>query len=107
MEAWLARRPNAAQRGYDGRWRAYRIVFLRRNPWCAYHLQRNLRVPATVVDHKVPHRGNWKLFWLEANHQGLCQHCHDSTKRAEERSGYRRGCDESGQPLDPSHHWNG
>ena len=42
-----------------------------------------------VADHKVPHRGNPRLFWDEANLQTLCKACHDSVKQAEERGG---GC---------------
>ena len=34
-------------------------------------------VKATVVDHIVPHRGDQKLFWDEANWQPLCKPCHD------------------------------
>lgn len=40
-----------------------------------------------VADHKIPHRGDETLFWDEDNIWTLCQHCHDSAKQAEERSG--------------------
>jgi 5-methylcytosine-specific restriction enzyme A len=61
--------------------------------------------PATVVDHIEPHRGDTGRFWDKANHQPLCKPCHDGAKQSEERTGQVRGCDESGQPLDPGHHW--
>jgi 5-methylcytosine-specific restriction protein A len=39
-----------------------------------------------VADHKIAHRGNAALFWDMENLQCLCAHCHDTTKRAEERA---------------------
>jgi 5-methylcytosine-specific restriction protein A len=44
-------------------------------------------VPATVVDHIVPHRGDPVLFWDEANWQGLCKLCHDAKTAREGRWG--------------------
>lgn len=34
-------------------------------------------VPATVVDHIVPHRGDYYLMWSDNNWQALCKSCHD------------------------------
>ena len=62
---------SSAQRGYDRRWRKYRLHFLRQNPLCA-----KCGAAATVVDHVIPHRGSKKLFWDYDNHQALCVHCH-------------------------------
>jgi 5-methylcytosine-specific restriction endonuclease McrA len=39
-----------------------------------------------VADHKVPHRGNERLFWDDRNLQCLCRACHDTVKQSEERS---------------------
>lgn len=61
---------------------------------------------ATVVDHIVPHRGDPVLFWDERNWQPLCKRCHDAAKQSEEKTGVVRGCDASGEPLDPSHPWS-
>jgi len=33
---------------------------------------------ANVVDHKVPHDGNYTLFWDELNWQAVCDTCHNS-----------------------------
>jgi hypothetical protein len=44
-----------------------------------------------VVDHKVPHRGDPRLFWDHANLQCLCKPCHDSVKQREEASATARG----------------
>ena len=70
-------RGNAAERGYDGKWRAARDRYLRRNPLCVQCLKEGVITPATVVDHVVPHRGNQTLFWDEHNWQALCKNCHD------------------------------
>ena len=34
-------------------------------------------VAAEVVDHIIPHRGNWHLFTDLNNLQSLCKRCHD------------------------------
>jgi 5-methylcytosine-specific restriction enzyme A len=70
-------RPSAARRGYGPRWRRARAAFLARHPLCAACRAKGRVVPATVVDHLVPHRGNPERFWNEANWQGLCKPCHD------------------------------
>ena len=64
-------------------------------------------VPATVVDHIVPHKGDMALFWDKSNWQGLCAHCHNSHKQRREKSGVEVGSDVDGFPLDPRHHWAG
>lgn len=61
---------------------------------------------ATVVDHKIPHKGDSTLFWSQSNWQGLCDTHHSSTKQSEERRGVMLGATTSGDPLDPKHHWN-
>ena len=43
-------------------------------------------VPATVVDHIKPHRGDAKLFWDETNWQPLCKSCHDHKTMTEDRN---------------------
>ncbi|POP53077.1 HNH endonuclease signature motif containing protein [Zhongshania marina] len=90
---------------YCYKWQQAAKGFLRRNPWCADHKARGVYVTATVVDHKVAHRGDMKLFWDKNNWQGLCGHCHDSHKQRLEKSGVQVGSDVNGFPLDPSHPW--
>ncbi|HEY6527263.1 MAG TPA: HNH endonuclease [Cellvibrionaceae bacterium] len=82
-------------------------TFLRNNPLCKFHQQRNLIAEAAVVDHIQPHRGDSKLFWDKTNWQSLCKHCHDSHKQRLEKSGRVAGCDSNGIPIDPGHHWAG
>ena len=67
---------NSAERGYDRRWRKYRLHFLRVNPLCVICQAAGRVTPATVVDHIIPHRGVSSLFWDYDNHQALCVACH-------------------------------
>lgn len=70
-------RGTASQRGYNTRWRKYRIAYLAKHPLCAACEQAELLTPSTVVDHIKPHKGDSILFWEKSNHQALCKSCHD------------------------------
>ena len=94
-----------AERGYGGRWQKARATFLMRHPLCCYCQALGRVTAATVVDHKVPHRGDQALFWDTANWQSLCANCHSSAKQQAEKSGIVSGCDTSGIPIDSGHHW--
>jgi len=63
-------------------------MFLARHPLCAEHEGRGRKVAAVLVDHIVPHCGDYGLFWDEDNWQSLCKPCHDR-KTARERNAYR------------------
>jgi len=80
-----ADRDGAAARGYDSRWRKARARFLKANPLCVRCKEAGRLVKATVVDHKVPHRGDTGLFWDESNWQPLCKQCHDKKTMTEDR----------------------
>lgn len=62
--------------------------------------------PSTVVHHKIPHKGNYDLFWDESNWMGLCKECHDRIGQITDNGGLIPGCDADGNPLDPRHPWN-
>lgn len=68
---------SASSRGYGNRWRKARKSFLQTHPLCEECLKRGVYTKATVVDHRVPHRGDSKLFWDQSNWQALCKPCHD------------------------------
>ncbi len=70
-------RGGAAARGYDGRWQKARAIFLKQHPLCAFCQAEGKIVPATVVDHIIPHRGDQRLFWDQTNWESLCKECHD------------------------------
>lgn len=79
------RRPNANDRGYSSKWRRESKAFLAlpENRLCACGCGRI----ADCVDHKVPHRGDMKLFWDRKNWQPLASSpCHASRKQSLERS---------------------
>lgn len=71
------RRGTAHERGYTGAWQKARANYLRVHPLCVTHEARGEVVPATVVDHIVPHRGDKTAFWDSNNWQSLCKRCHD------------------------------
>ena len=73
----LYARDNATVRGYDARWRAARKRYLQRHPLCVECQREEKLVPATVVDHIIPHRGDEALFWDVNNWQAMCKACHD------------------------------
>lgn len=104
----MAKPSSKTGRGYDRRrWKRARALFLAKHPTCRLCAEAGRVSGATVVDHRVPHKGDPQLFWDQSNWQALCTPCHDSTKRKAERSGGPlQGCDEDGLPLDPAHRWN-
>lgn len=106
-------RPSARQRGYSRAWQKARATFLARpeNRLCCCGCGRI----ADVVDHRVPHKGDQKLFWDRSNWQPMNRRC-NSRKAAltegafgaqqRDRSYGSPGCDELGAPRDPGHWWN-
>ena len=84
-------RGNSNQRGYTYRWSKYSKWYLRQHPLCMCPECAALPVPlpAQVVDHIVPHRGDSVLFWDPNNHQAMNKRCHDR-KTAREDGGFGR-----------------
>jgi 5-methylcytosine-specific restriction protein A len=85
-----ADRGTATQRGYGAWWRKYRMHYLREHPWCVDPYKRHRgHQAATVIDHRIPHKGDIGLFRNPKNHQGLCDDCH-RIKTAREDGGFGR-----------------
>lgn len=85
-----SRRGNSNERLYTAAWRRARAAFLRAHPLCQCPAcdEGRLRLhAATVVDHKVPHRGDRVLFWDRNNWQSMTKECHDA-KTAREDGGF-------------------
>ena len=84
--AYDARRGSSTERGYDWRWRRARDGFIAEHPLCVMclALAPPMTTPASVVDHKIPHRGDMVLFWDRSNWQSLCKPHHDIEKQREE-----------------------
>lgn len=80
-------RASSAQRGYSSPWQRARLAFLKKHPLCVTCRAKEIVVPATVVDHIIPHKGNKQLFWDSTNWQGLCELC-SNTKTAKEDGGF-------------------
>lgn len=78
------KRGTRTQRGYDNRWARAARAFLRDNPLCVHHLEQGRSVPATEVDHIIPHKGDQALFWDVDNWQSLCKRCHSAKTRKEQ-----------------------
>jgi 5-methylcytosine-specific restriction protein A len=87
------------------RWKDLRKLQLTEQPFCAMCETLGKLVPATVVDHVKPHRGDPELFFHN-QFQSLCKMHHDRNKQIEERSGVILGGKLDGVPIDPNHHWN-
>ena len=81
-------RPSAARRGYGPRWRRARAAFLAEHPLCTSCRAEGRIVPATVVDHVVPHRGDRTAVLGRGElGTGLCKRCHDAKTAREGRWG--------------------
>ena len=86
-------------------WKRARATQLRKHPLCEMCEQQGILTPATVVNHRKPHRGDVTLFLDPANHESTCKTHHDSAIQSHERTGVERGCDASGMPHDSGSHW--
>lgn len=86
-----ARRGSSTARGYGYKWQQASAAYLRSYPLCVRHQARGQLVPATEVDHIVPHRGDMGLFWQRANWQPLCKPCHSAKTATEDSRFARRG----------------
>jgi len=85
-------RGSSTARGYGYRWQRESKEFLRLHPLCQCERCQEgvLRLrAATVVDHKVAHRGDQRLMWDQSNWQAMAKPCHDR-KTAREDGGFGR-----------------
>jgi len=64
---------------YGHRWRKLRDAFLAKSPLCQCEANNGAGCgyPATVVDHKIPHKGDLALFYAWTNLEALAKACHD------------------------------
>ena len=75
-----AERPSARERGYTSKWDTERAAYLKANPVCS-----RCGAPATVVNHKTPHKGDKRLFWSRSNWEAVCATCHNGAIQSQER----------------------
>lgn len=71
-------RGTSTERGYSARWVRTSKMFLRSHPLCIACLENDVVCAAECVDHRIPHRGNYELFWDESNWQALCLRHHNA-----------------------------
>jgi 5-methylcytosine-specific restriction protein A len=76
------------------RWKHESRAFLIANPFCVERQWGTFVSPecgavATVVDHRIPHRGNEAAFWDRGNWAALCKPHHQAKTGREVR--YRKG----------------
>jgi len=88
----------------SNRWKTISRNWLRLNPLCVF-----CGNPASVTDHKIPHKGDEQLFYARGNRQSLCKCCHDSTKKKIENGTpvvINNVSGDDGLPLSDDHPWN-
>ena len=83
--SWRGDKQTSTQRGYGYRWQKVRAAFLAANPLCVMCEREGRITVATVVDHVIPHRGDERLMWDEANLQTLCASHHSRDKQRDEQ----------------------
>lgn len=76
---------------------------LTKQPLCERCLREGRITPATVVNHRTPHKGDLKLFFDPANHESTCKRHHDADIQSEERTGFSTTVADDGWPTDPRH----
>lgn len=75
------RRGSARERGYTREWDRASKAFKQQHPLCAGCEAIGRTVPADLVDHVIPHKGDQVLFWDQANWQSSCRWHHDVVKQ--------------------------
>lgn len=86
-DSWRNDKQTSGERGYTYKWQQARKGWLAKYPLCVFCEAKGLTVLASVVDHKVPHRGDMELFWDTGNWQAMAKQCHDK-KTATEDGGF-------------------
>lgn len=78
--------PHAARDGrYDtAQWQTARKAQIARCPCCVVCASQGRTTPATVTDHIQPVRLGGD-FWNSANHQSLCNQCHQRKSQSEKK----------------------
>jgi 5-methylcytosine-specific restriction endonuclease McrA len=84
-------------------WAQLRDNQLARDPLCCRCSTDVRPVAATVANHKIPHKGDRKLFRDPNNLESVCAPCHDGPIQREERLGFSTQVDPGGWPIDPRH----
>lgn len=107
----MRERGTRQQRGYDAAWQRVRLAHLAAEPLCRFCKRMGRITAATEVDHIVSIREAPHLRLEDSNLRSLCKPCH--SRRTARDQGFARGraklepgCDITGMPVDPRHHWH-
>ena len=92
-------RGTAHQRGYDAEWKKHRDQFLLEHPLCVECRRKGYVMPATVVDHIIPHKGDKDLFWNKSNWQPLCETHHNIKTASEDRGAWMPVVNKQDDPI--------
>lgn len=80
------RRRNPWRRLYSTKaWKEARAAQKAKMPWCERCWAAGILTPMTVVNHRIPHRGDERLFFDPANHESTCEAHHNRDIQREER----------------------
>ena len=79
---------------HSPRWRRESKTHLDAHPLCVPCEKEGRTTAAYLVDHIIPHEGNYELFWDHNNWQSLCNDCHE-IKHGPDRWGKNRVIDHS------------
>jgi 5-methylcytosine-specific restriction enzyme A len=88
--SWRSNTLSSTKRCYTYAWQVASKAFLAKHPFCECDdciKSGYKRLIADVVDHKVPHRGDMRLFWQHSNWQAMHHTCHNR-KTAKEDGGF-------------------
>ncbi len=84
--SWRTDKQGSTARGYTYRWQQESKAFLRTHPLCQCpdcDDGRKRVTVATVVDHRIPHRGDIDRFWDQSNWQSMAEACQDAKTQRE------------------------
>lgn len=92
-----AARPSDRARGYDGKWSKESKAFLARpeNRLCACGCGQ----VADMVDHRIAHKGDMRLFWDRSNWQPMNRRC-NSRKAVREEGAFGNPRSKAGGPSE-------
>ena len=68
---------------HSTRWRRASNAHKAANPLCAECERQGRITPVYLVHHKIPHEGNYALFWDVNNWESLCDACHEVEHKGE------------------------
>lgn len=73
------------------RWKKLRAIVLAASPYCTRCEADGIVTPSDTVNHRVPHKGDFELFWDMENLEAVCKSCHSRTIQREEAEADSRG----------------